>query len=100
MKRFFNRFFKKKEVKKDDVTLKNMLLHQSEASFDSVLKPIVSKWDDEPTPLQILEILDKCIHGGLASGTVISILQKFYDVECHKNNTTHEEVVKNATWRD
>ncbi len=100
MKKFFNflKFFKKKEIKKN-VTLKEMLLHQSEASFDSVLKPIVAEWPDEPTPLQILEVLDKCIHGGLASGIVISILQNVYDVECRKRNITHEAVAANATWR-
>lgn len=53
-----------------------------------------------PTPIQILEVLDHCIHGALAHGAIITVLQMMYSETCVQANTTHEEVIKNASWRD
>lgn len=77
----------------------DLLLSASDTQIDAAMHPLIRKWDEEPTALQILEVLDQCIHGGLASGFVITALQVTYDMACKQESTTHEDVVKLATWR-
>lgn len=79
--------------------IREYLLKAPDTQLDAVVKPYIEKWAEDPTPLQILEVLDLCIHDALASGFVVSTLQAIYDVQCKKSNTTHEEVVKKASWR-
>lgn len=76
------------------------LLEAPDSQLDARMKPLIEKWSDPPTPLQILEVLDHCIHGSLASGFVVSLLQMQYGRACEDAKTTHEEVVKGAKWRE
>lgn len=76
------------------------LLDAPDSQLDAAMKPLIEKWGDPATPIQILEVLDHCIHGSLASGFVVSLLQIMYDMSCTHYKTSHEEVVKNASWRD
>jgi hypothetical protein len=81
--------------------LSDLLLASSERQIDRCMHPLIRKWDEpEPSARQILEVLDHCIHGSLASGFVVAALQALYDVACKREGTTHEEVVKDAPWRD
>lgn len=77
-----------------------LLLMGSDSMLDASMHPLIRKWDEEPTAIQILEVLDHCIHGALASGFVVKALQVAYDLACIRESTTHEEVVKLATWRE
>jgi hypothetical protein len=79
--------------------LKQLLLEAPDSQLDAQMKPLIKKWSDSPAPIEILEVLDLCIHAGLASGVVVNVLQILYDDACKSNNTTHEEVVKLAIWR-
>lgn len=79
---------------------KKVLLTAPDTQLDANMKPLIEKWSEPPTPIQILEVLDHCIHGALASGIVITVLQLMYKDACDQANTTHEEIVKNATWRN
>jgi hypothetical protein len=79
--------------------LASIFLSMSDAALDAKAKLLIEKWDDEPTAKQILEVLDWCIHCALANGFVISSLQAFYDIACRREEKTHEELVKNASWR-
>lgn len=76
-----------------------MLMQMSDNQLDAQMKPYIVKWNNPPSALQVLEVLDYCIHGALASGFVVATLQTIYDLRCKEENTTHEEVVKLATWR-
>lgn len=80
--------------------LRDHLLLAPDSQLDAAMKPYIEKWADEPTPHQILEVLDYCIHDSLASGFVVTLLQTMYQMACDRDKTTHEEVVKTATWRD
>lgn len=80
-------------------TLKELLLSAPESQLDAKLHPIIQTWPDQPTALQILEVLDHCIHGALASGVVVTLLQIFYKKTCEAEGVTHEELVPKATWR-
>lgn len=75
------------------------LLQLSDNQLDASMKPLIEKWSGTPTAVQILEVLDHCIHASLASGFVVTVLQALYDDACKNEGTTHEVVVKNATWR-
>lgn len=83
----------------DTKKLVELLLSVSDNMLDSRMKPFVQKWSDPPTALQVLEVLDYCINGSLASGTIISTLQVLYAECCKAENTTHAVVVQQAIWR-
>lgn len=82
-----------------DAEMIDHLLAAPDSQLDAAMKPLIQKWATPATPIQILEVLDSCIHGSLASGFVVTLLQVMYDIACKRENTNHEEVVKLATWR-
>jgi hypothetical protein len=79
--------------------LTDLLLKASVTQLDDQMKPLIEKWSDPPTALQVLEVLDRCVEGALASGFVVAVLQAVYDTRCKADGITHEELVKQATWR-
>jgi hypothetical protein len=76
-----------------------MLLAAPDHHLDESMQPLIQKWSDPPTPIQVLEVLDYCVHSSLASGLGMKMLHILYDDVCKANNVTHEDVVKDATWR-
>jgi hypothetical protein len=76
------------------------LLTAPEHQLDSQMKSLIEKWGEPPTALQVLEVLDYCVHGSLASGFVVAVLNTLYDIRCRKEGTTHAEVEKLAEWRN
>jgi hypothetical protein len=80
-------------------SLKQMLLTAPETQLDHQMFPLIEKWDDEPTSLQLLEVLDQCIYFALASGFVITLLQNMYDLALEREGKTHEDDIPFATWR-
>lgn len=72
----------------------------SDREIDPAMHPLLKKWDEPPTAVQVLEVLDECIHGALASGFVVKALQVIYEMACQRENKSHEDIVKLATWRD
>lgn len=75
------------------------LLIAPDSQLDAAMKPFISKWQNPPKAIEILEVLDYCIHDALASGIVVIVLQTMYNAAIKIENTTHEEVIKYATWR-
>lgn len=75
------------------------LMKAPDSQLDAAMKPKIAAWSDPPTALQILEVLDACIHGSLASGFVVRLLQMMYDDARKTEGKTHEEIAKDATWR-
>lgn len=98
------RFWQKKKESKPVATefhdeLVSILLDAPDSQLDKAMKPYIRKWSNPPKTVEVLEVLDYCINGSLASGTAILALQTLYEVRCKAENTTHEEVAKHATWR-
>ena len=79
--------------------LKELLLQAPDTQLDASMFPLIEKWSDPETALQVLEVLDKCIFCSLASGFTVTLLQHLYDAALKRENTTNEEVSKQATWR-
>lgn len=67
--------------------------------LDACMQPLIAKWEAPPSALQILEVLDQCIHSSLAVGLVIELLQRTYATACILEGLTNDEVVKQAHWR-
>jgi len=86
-----------KELKMNGI--KKQLLTAPDSQLDESMFPLIEKWNDEPTALQILEVLDYCVRYSLASGFVITLLEQILDIAIKQENTTYELVVENATWR-
>jgi hypothetical protein len=80
--------------------MKEILMSAPPSQLDPAMFPLIDRWDDEPKAIQVLEVLDHCIHGALASGFVVTTLQAILAKAMTDEGTTHEELVKFATWRD
>lgn len=65
-----------------------------------VIKLIQERWDDTPTSLQVLEVQDKCVHYGWSSDFVVTALQVTLEVTLKSENTTLEDILPQATWRE
>jgi hypothetical protein len=76
-----------------------MLLKAPDDQLDHRMFPLIKKWDKTPSAIQILEVLDQCVHASLASGFTIRLLTLLYDNALTREKTTNEEVIKLATWR-
>lgn len=74
-------------------------MQMSDRQIDASMHPLLKKWDEPPKAIQVLEVLDQCIHGSLASGFVVTVLQAEYDQALVREATTHEVIVLGATWR-
>jgi hypothetical protein len=79
--------------------IKEILLKVPDDALDKSMSLLVANWNDPPTAIQILEVLDYCILGSLTTGMVVLVLQNEYNNALDREQTTHEEVVKLATWR-
>ncbi len=84
--------------KHDEMTTE--LLKLSDMHLDARMRPSMERGSNPPKALQGLEVLDLCIFGSLSSGFTTQVLQVMYDGCCADEKTTHEEVVKLATWRN
>jgi hypothetical protein len=80
--------------------LVTLLLQSPDTHLDAKVLPYIQKWSTPPTALQVLEVLDLCIFGSLASGFTTRLLQSLYDQRCREENTSHEVLAKLASWRE
>jgi len=83
----------------DYAAIKAKLQEASDRQLDASMFPLIQKWDNPPTSLQVLEVLDQCIYASLASGFVVELLQIMYDDRLKAEGKTHEQNVPLATWR-
>jgi hypothetical protein len=81
-------------------SLKTNLLTAPDGYMDACLFPIIEKWGDEPTALQLLEVIDKAIYGALMAGFLLAALRTLYDVKLKEEGKTHDDLVPLATWRN
>lgn len=75
------------------------LLAGSDRQLDERMKPLIRAWDDPPKAAQVLQVLDLCIHGALASGFVVKVLEILYDEARRRESATHGDVAAHASWR-
>ena len=79
---------------------KAMWLEAPDGQLDTRLRDdVVNRWDDEPTAIQLLELLDKVKYTGGGSGFTVQSLKIMYDFTLKQEGKTHEDLVPLATWR-
>lgn len=79
--------------------IKELFSDAPDSHLDKSMVDLIKSWGDDPTPLQLLEVIDKCIYASLSSGFVLGILQTIYDNELKRLGKTHEDLVPLAIWR-
>jgi predicted RNase H-related nuclease YkuK (DUF458 family) len=80
--------------------MKQAMLEAPDTSIDPYIKDMIERiWDEEPNSIQILEVLDHCIHTATASGFAVHVMEIMLDVSIKRENTTYDELVSKATWR-
>lgn len=80
-------------------SMRELFLNAPAGQLDPALKPLISKWDDEPTGIQVLEVLDAAVHCGGASGFAISTLEILLNQAIQDSGTSYEALVAQAVWR-
>ena len=80
-------------------TIRDLFLDAPSSQLSPLLKPLIRQWGDEPTSLQILEVLDHCVNGGSGSQFVVATLQAMYDNALKAEGIEHNDNVPKATWR-
>lgn len=79
--------------------MKDELLKAPITQLDASMHPHIQKWEDPPKAIEILFVLDHCIHAALASGFVVTLLQLQYDIALKRENLKHEQLEPLAVWR-
>lgn len=80
-------------------TFKELMQCAPVGQLDASMQAIVARWDAEPTALQILELLDACIHYGAGSSFVVKTLQMLLPAALKEEGTTLEALIPLAHWR-
>ena len=82
--------------------IKPMLLVAPEEHLDACIKPLIEKWDDEPTALQILRVLDECTYGAHASPFVMNLLNTLLELALKREGKqyNYQDLLRFALWRD
>lgn len=75
------------------------LLMAPDSQLDEKAKEFIRKWNAPPTAPQVLEVLDWCVWGALASEFMMRVLHMLFEGAMKQEETTQEEVEKKATWR-
>lgn len=80
-------------------TLKQHLLVAPAGVLSPLLLPIVERWNDPPTSIQLLELLDQCVHTGGAAGFVVTALEAVMLKTMQDEGVTSEDLLPLAVWR-
>lgn len=82
-------------------TTKEIWLEAPVEQMAGVIKNIIrEKWDDEPSAIQILEVVDHCVYWGASSDFVVTALNAYMHIALKNEGKTYEQLVTEATWRE
>jgi hypothetical protein len=81
-------------------TIVKMLLIAPDSQLDASMKELIKKWDEVPKAIQILEVLDVSCQSSLASDFIMTIMDGLLHDAIKNENTTMEEIIKLARWRN
>lgn len=79
--------------------MKALFLSAPESQIDPAIKPLIAAWDDPPTALQVLHVLDEIVQYGAASGFVVTALDTVMRSALQREEQTLEQLVAQAHWR-
>ncbi len=81
-------------------SLRDLYLAAPAGQIDSQLKLLIEKWNDEPTAIQLLEVVDKAIYWGAATTFAVSSLQTCLNIAMRREGKELADLLPLATWRD
>lgn len=84
----------------DMETMKELFARAPEVEIDPSLQPIIQRWDDEPSAVQVLELLDHGTHSGGLSDFVISALRIMLTQAMNSEGLAWNDLVAKVTWRE
>ena len=84
----------------ESMNMRDLLLLGPDGQIAEFVKDTVREWSDQPTALQILKSLDAGVHGGGVSEFTLGVLDTLLVLAIKQENTTYDDVVKQATWRN
>lgn len=79
--------------------LKQILLNAPESAFEPALKELVESWDEEPTALELLRLLDEAAYIGGANEAVMQILDRCLHDRLGIEGITMDDLIGEAAWR-
>lgn len=65
----------------------------------SIREMIRDKWDDEPTSIQILEVVDHVVHWGAGSDLAVHLLDLRLRAALASENKILDDILPDAVWR-
>ncbi len=79
--------------------IKQLLLEAPDSQLDVSIKPLIEKWSEPPTALEVLEVIDQVVYSGLGSDFVVNVLDILLRKAIAGESTTMELVIEQAHWR-
>lgn len=76
------------------------LLSASDNHLDVHTKEVIRTWSTPYKAVELLHTLDVAVYGGGASPLIMTLLETLLREAIKIEETTYEEVVKQATWRN
>lgn len=80
-------------------TIKSIWKKAPDSSLSNELQSIIDRWNDDPSAIQVLELLDWAIHSGGANQFTVRVLETMLYARIKEEHTTYADVIARATWR-
>ena len=80
--------------------MKELMLEGPDDHIADFVKKTVEEWSDPPTAIEILKSIDAGVHGGGVSQFTLGALDMLLVAAIRRENTTYDELIKHAAWRN
>lgn len=80
--------------------LKTILLEIPDRELDVSAKKTINSWEEFPTALRLLELLDNIVRYSLSCDLVVQFLDMRLKIALQEENMTMEELENQAVWRN
>lgn len=81
-------------------TIRELLLSAPQSQLSKHARALVFRWSEPPKAVEVLEVLDKCVHFAWSSGFVVTMLELELNEAMRREGTTLEALENDAVWRD
>jgi hypothetical protein len=79
--------------------IKSHFLIAPETQIGKHTMATIKEWDDNPTAIQLLRSIDEAIYTSDCTNFVVKTLEIYLNKAIEAEQTTYEDLVKQATWR-
>lgn len=81
--------------------IREALLATPEAGLASSMRAIVQGWSEDPTPLEVLDLLDRCLESETPACSRLTylVLELLFGTLCREHRVSPVSVIFAAPWR-